>query len=88
MLPANIHFRPLLCRYAMSFAANDLKFMYVKRTPESNKTIHVVSSAYKAIFTWNNMQILQVSIEIMVMFDKLFVIDPTKILFMHKPGMS
>ncbi|KAK4286111.1 hypothetical protein QN277_002717 [Acacia crassicarpa] len=51
---------PLLAKvYAMSFAANDLKLIYVKRTPESNKTIHVVSSAYKAIFTWNNMRILQ-----------------------------
>ncbi|KAI9099652.1 hypothetical protein K1719_024657 [Acacia pycnantha] len=40
-------------------AANDLKLIYMKRTPESNKTIHVVSSAYKAIFTWNNVRILQ-----------------------------
>ncbi|XP_054816579.1 acyl-coenzyme A oxidase 3, peroxisomal-like [Prosopis cineraria] len=51
---------PLLAKvYAMSFAANDLKMMYVKRSPQSNKTIHVVSSSYKATFTWNNMRILQ-----------------------------
>ncbi|KAK8648115.1 hypothetical protein V6N13_128877 [Hibiscus sabdariffa] len=51
---------PLVARiYAMSFAANYLKMLYVKRTPRSNKTIHVVSSSFKATFTWNNMQILQ-----------------------------
>ncbi|WVZ03123.1 hypothetical protein V8G54_023929 [Vigna mungo] len=46
-------------RYAMSFSANDLKMMYVKRTPKSNKAIHIISSAYKATFTWNNMRTLQ-----------------------------
>ncbi|XWS63450.1 hypothetical protein CRYUN_Cryun06bG0098100 [Craigia yunnanensis] len=51
---------PLLAKtYAMSFAANYLKMLYVKRTPQSSKTIHVVSSSFKATFTWNNMQILQ-----------------------------
>ncbi|XP_027346246.1 acyl-coenzyme A oxidase 3, peroxisomal-like [Abrus precatorius] len=51
---------PLLAKvYAMSFATNELKMMYVKRTPESNKTIHIISSAYKATFTWNNMRTLQ-----------------------------
>ncbi|XVF02074.1 hypothetical protein REPUB_Repub04eG0144800 [Reevesia pubescens] len=51
---------PLVAKtYAMSFAANYLKMLYVKRTPQSNKTIHVVSSSFKATFTWNNMQILQ-----------------------------
>ncbi|GLT36831.1 hypothetical protein SLA2020_111840 [Shorea laevis] len=51
---------PLLARtYAGSFAANYLKMLYVKRTPESNKTIHVFSSAFKAILSWNNMRILQ-----------------------------
>ncbi|KAE8724976.1 GTP-binding family protein [Hibiscus syriacus] len=34
--------------------------LYRKRTTESNKTVHVVSSSFKATFTWNNMQILQV----------------------------
>lgn len=58
-------------RYAMSFAANELKMMYVKRTPESNKTIHIVSSAYKATFTWNNMRTLQVSTAIILGFDRL-----------------
>ncbi|XP_051151873.1 acyl-coenzyme A oxidase 3, peroxisomal-like [Andrographis paniculata] len=45
--------------YAMSFAANYLKLLYVRRTPQLIKTIHVVSSAFKAILTWHNMQTLQ-----------------------------
>lgn len=51
---------PLLAKtYAMSFAANYLKSIYVKRTPETNKTVHVVSSALKAVLTWHNMRTLQ-----------------------------
>ncbi|OMO67805.1 hypothetical protein CCACVL1_20302 [Corchorus capsularis] len=51
---------PLVAKtYAMSFAANYLKMLYVKRSPQTNKTIHVVSSSFKATFTWNTMQILQ-----------------------------
>ncbi|CAN7065293.1 unnamed protein product [Brassica rapa subsp. trilocularis] len=51
---------PLLAKtYAMSFAANDLKMIYVKRTPETNKAIHVVSSGLKAVLTWHNMHTLQ-----------------------------
>ncbi|XP_011013714.1 PREDICTED: acyl-coenzyme A oxidase 3, peroxisomal-like [Populus euphratica] len=51
---------PLLAKsYAMSFGGNYLKMMYVNRTPESAKTLHVVSSAFKAIFTWHNMRTLQ-----------------------------
>lgn len=50
----------------MSFSVNALKMMYVKRTPESNKTIHIISSAYKATFTWNNMRTLQVNIAIIL----------------------
>ncbi|KAK6919653.1 Acyl-CoA oxidase/dehydrogenase, middle domain [Dillenia turbinata] len=51
---------PLLAKtYAMSFAANYLKFLYVNRTPELNKAIHVVSSAFKAATTWHNMKTLQ-----------------------------
>ena len=65
-LSVYVHFFTLFCRYAMSFAGNELKMMYVNRTPESNKTIHVVSSAYKATFTWNNMRTLQVSIAIIL----------------------
>ncbi|KAJ7542883.1 hypothetical protein O6H91_09G016000 [Diphasiastrum complanatum] len=42
---------PLLAKtYAMSFAANDLKDVYVKRTPSDAKIIHVLSSGYKAMF--------------------------------------
>ncbi|XP_010279215.1 PREDICTED: acyl-coenzyme A oxidase 3, peroxisomal-like [Nelumbo nucifera] len=51
---------PLLAKtYAMSFAANYLKAVYVKRTPAANKTIHILSSAYKATFTWHDMKTLQ-----------------------------
>ncbi|XP_059663214.1 acyl-coenzyme A oxidase 3, peroxisomal-like [Cornus florida] len=51
---------PLLAKtYAMSFAANYLKMIYVKRTPESNKIIHVLSSGFKATCTWHNMRTLQ-----------------------------
>ncbi|KAK9284343.1 hypothetical protein L1049_023514 [Liquidambar formosana] len=51
---------PLLAKTcAMSFAGNYLKMIYVKRTPQSNKMIHVVSSAFKATLTWHNMRTLQ-----------------------------
>lgn len=51
---------PLVAKtYAMSFAGNYLKSIYVRRTPETNKTIHVVSSALKATLTWHNMRTLQ-----------------------------
>ncbi|KAD7116818.1 hypothetical protein R6Q59_006472 [Mikania micrantha] len=51
---------PLLAKtYAMSFASNYLKMIYVKRTPESIKTVHVVSSALKAVLTWHCMRTLQ-----------------------------
>ncbi|EPS63701.1 hypothetical protein M569_11080, partial [Genlisea aurea] len=53
---------PLLAKtqvYAMSFAANYLKTLYVNRTPELNKTIHVISSGFKATLTWHNMRTLQ-----------------------------
>lgn len=48
-------------RCAMSCAANFLKSIYVKRTPEANKTIHIYSSALKATLTWHNMRTLQVT---------------------------
>ncbi|KAK9152944.1 hypothetical protein Sjap_000424 [Stephania japonica] len=51
---------PLVAKtYAMGFGGNYLKSIYVKRTPEANKVIHVVSSAFKATFTWHNMRTLQ-----------------------------
>ncbi|KAJ8435618.1 hypothetical protein Cgig2_012272 [Carnegiea gigantea] len=51
---------PLVAKtYAMSFAGNYLKSIYVRRTPETNKTVHVVSSALKATLTWHNMRTLQ-----------------------------
>lgn len=45
----------------MSCAANFLKSMFVRRTPEANKTIHIYSSALKATLTWQNMRTLQVT---------------------------
>ncbi|KAJ0091317.1 hypothetical protein Patl1_14639 [Pistacia atlantica] len=48
-----------MCRYAISSAANYMKMLYVNRTPLSNKTIHVILSAFKATFTWHNQRILQ-----------------------------
>lgn len=51
---------PLLAKtYAMTFAGNHLKSIYVKRTPETNKIIHVLSSGLKATLTWHNMRTLQ-----------------------------
>ncbi|KAJ0244946.1 Acyl-CoA oxidase/dehydrogenase [Hirschfeldia incana] len=51
---------PLLAKtYAMSFAANDMKITYVKRTLETSKEIHVVSMGLKALLTWHNMRTLQ-----------------------------
>ncbi|CAJ2669966.1 unnamed protein product [Trifolium pratense] len=41
------------------FMVISLRLLYVNITPESNKAIHIVSSAYKATFTWNNMRTLQ-----------------------------
>ncbi|KAJ8638838.1 hypothetical protein MRB53_015532 [Persea americana] len=51
---------PLLAKTcAMSCGINWLKSIYVKRTPEAIKMIHVFSSAFKATFTWHNMRTLQ-----------------------------
>ncbi|KAG6404904.1 hypothetical protein SASPL_132481 [Salvia splendens] len=51
---------PLLAKtYAMSFAGNYLKLLYVRRTPQLIKTLHVVSSGLKAALTWHNMRTLQ-----------------------------
>lgn len=51
---------PLLAKtYAMSFAGNDLKFFYVNRTTADAKAIHILSSGYKALFTWHNIKTLQ-----------------------------
>lgn len=51
---------PLLAKtYALSFAANDLKMLYVDRTSADDKTIHVLSSGYKAMFSWHNIRTLQ-----------------------------
>jgi hypothetical protein len=47
----------------MSSAGNFMKNMYVKRTPEVSKAIHVYSSALKATLTWQNMTTLQVLLE-------------------------
>ncbi|KAJ4841284.1 Acyl-coenzyme A oxidase 3, peroxisomal [Turnera subulata] len=54
---------PLLAKtYAMVFAANYLKMLYVKRTPRSIKNLHLVSNAMKAVFSWHNMRTLQLAL--------------------------
>ncbi|KAL8227766.1 hypothetical protein R6Q57_015350 [Mikania cordata] len=51
---------PLVAKtYALSFASEYLKKIYAKRTHESVKTVHVVSSALKATLTWHGMRTLQ-----------------------------
>ncbi|KAL8461163.1 hypothetical protein ACS0TY_032587 [Phlomoides rotata] len=51
---------PLIAKtYAMSFAGNYLKLLYVGRTPQLIKKLHIVSSGFKAILTWHNMRTLQ-----------------------------
>ncbi|KAI7734247.1 hypothetical protein M8C21_011560 [Ambrosia artemisiifolia] len=51
---------PLVAKtYALSFATEYLKNIYVNRTRESIKTVHVVSSALKATATWHGMRTLQ-----------------------------
>ncbi|KAI5077659.1 hypothetical protein GOP47_0007483 [Adiantum capillus-veneris] len=51
---------PLLARtYAMSFAGKELKCLYAKRTSTDIKDIHLLSSGYKALFTWHNIRTLQ-----------------------------
>ncbi|KAH8932954.1 hypothetical protein BDL97_18G006000 [Sphagnum fallax] len=51
---------PLLAKtYAMSFAALDLKKLYVRRTPADSKTIHVLSSGLKAMLSWHGIRTLQ-----------------------------
>ncbi|XP_047081191.1 acyl-coenzyme A oxidase 3, peroxisomal-like [Lolium rigidum] len=51
---------PLLAKACMmSSAGNFMKKMYVKRTPEISKAIHVYSSALKATLTWQNMTTIQ-----------------------------
>lgn len=51
---------PLLAKTCvMSFSVNRLKTIYVNRTPATTKSIHVYSSALKALITWNNMRTLQ-----------------------------
>ncbi|CAM6085229.1 unnamed protein product [Calypogeia fissa] len=44
---------------ALSFAGNKLKVFYANRTPADAKTIHVLSSGYKALLTWNMMRTAQ-----------------------------
>ncbi|XP_024366306.1 acyl-coenzyme A oxidase 3, peroxisomal [Physcomitrium patens] len=51
---------PLLAKtYAMSFAAVDLKYLYLNRTHADSKVIHVLSSGLKAVFSWHNLRTLQ-----------------------------
>ncbi|GJM99658.1 hypothetical protein PR202_ga16779 [Eleusine coracana subsp. coracana] len=51
---------PLVAKVCLySSAGNFMKKMYVKRTPEMSKAIHIYSSALKATLTWQNMTTLQ-----------------------------
>ncbi|MCO5557767.1 hypothetical protein L7F22_011338 [Adiantum nelumboides] len=51
---------PLLAKtYAVSFAGKELKYLYAKRTTANIKDIHLLSSGYKALFTWHNIRTLQ-----------------------------
>lgn len=45
--------------YAMSISGNRLKTIYWTRAPQTIKILHVVSSAFKATFSWHNMRTLQ-----------------------------
>ena len=47
-------------RYAMNFAALDLKKLYFNKDPKDVKIVHVMSSGLKAMFTWHSMRTLQV----------------------------
>lgn len=44
---------------AMSIAANYLKKIYIKRSSETSKMIHIYSSAFKSTHTWQNIKTLQ-----------------------------
>nr|XP_043625835.1 acyl-coenzyme A oxidase 3, peroxisomal-like [Erigeron canadensis] len=51
---------PLVAKtYALSFASEYLKNIYVNRTRTSLKSVHVISSALKATLTWHAMRTLQ-----------------------------
>lgn len=51
---------PLLAKtYAVSFAVNGLKALYLRRTPADSKVIHVQSSGYKALSSWHMLRTLQ-----------------------------
>ncbi|KAJ0030176.1 hypothetical protein Pint_14480 [Pistacia integerrima] len=43
----------------LDWLINSYKMLYVNRTPQSNKTIYVISSAFKATSTWHNQRTLQ-----------------------------
>lgn len=63
----------------MTSAGNFMKKMYVQRTPEMSKAIHIYSSALKATLTWQNMITLQVplSVEMFKHLSLYFVIRVT-----------
>ncbi|RWW83889.1 hypothetical protein BHE74_00007594, partial [Ensete ventricosum] len=55
----SIFYRLWYCSCAMSSATNYLKRLFIKSTPESNKSIHVYCSAFKATLSWHTMRVLQ-----------------------------
>ncbi|CAD5177408.1 unnamed protein product [Musa acuminata subsp. malaccensis] len=51
---------PLIAKTcAMSSTTNFLKRLFTKRTRESNKSIHIYCSAFKATLSWHTMRVLQ-----------------------------
>lgn len=44
----------------MNFAAVDLKKVYFNKNPKDVKVVHVMSSGFKAMFSWHSMRTLQV----------------------------
>jgi acyl-CoA oxidase len=51
---------PLLAKtYAMNFAALDLKNLCFTKHPVDLKAMHVISSGFKAMFSWHSMRTLQ-----------------------------
>eukprot|EP00271_Cylindrocystis_brebissonii_P008928 TRINITY_DN23463_c0_g1_i1.p1 TRINITY_DN23463_c0_g1~~TRINITY_DN23463_c0_g1_i1.p1 ORF type:complete len:695 (-),score=132.58 TRINITY_DN23463_c0_g1_i1:105-2189(-) len=51
---------PLLAKtYALNFACNGMREMYLHRQPSDAKVIHVQSSGYKAACSWHMLRLLQ-----------------------------
>lgn len=68
-------------RYAMNFAALDLKKLYFNKNPKDVKIVHIMSSGFKAMFTWHSMRTLQVYLILWAIFLNMNIVSlPTFIL--------